>query len=557
VIPGRMPQLHAQEWIAAVVESPAFAAEDGESFRPAILVWFEPETGAVIDIHVTRPGLADAPALFTRATEQPKEGPPRRPARVRVADPVLADALRGRIGEVEVVEGDIAEAREALQSLAEFMSRMESEPEIEPAAWARMFRAAAALYRARPWDTIPADEWIGVECEQLGISRGALTVVGQQGESHGFLLCRTVEDAVAWLTAGERRQRGEPAAFPSQFFMFGYDDRRELDPVDVEEVERHGWEIAGPAAYPSLTVLDQDTEGRLPTADELAGVTAVVESLCEMLDDEPHLADAWNGEPVDWEGGAAGARVRLVAPLELPPAPTHPEDASIEILGEDGQVDEVRLDRYRSALMTRLAAREEITEEVLAAAEMLVEFAAQYHGVTFGKITADQLQALLLETIPAQLAVESDEAGRIVAAARELMRFAGEELGSAAAPACLALLDDAFEQRLARELANAANFGTGKQLVMAGIAAGFDMSTEEGVADFVQTFASSQRPQRRAAKPKAKTNAKAKAKPAAKAKPKAKPAAKAKAKAKPTAKAKPKAKPTAKAKPRKPPGRKR
>ena len=515
-----------EEWIAAVVESPALAVEDGESFRPAVLVWFEPDTGAVVDITLTRPGLANAPELFSRVTEQPKEGPPRTPRRVRVADPALAQALRGRIGDVEVIVGDISEAREALESLVQYMSRMEVEPDIEPEAWARMFRAAAALYRARPWDAIPSDEWIGVECEQLGISAGALTVVGQQGQSYGFLLCRTVGDALVWLTAGERRERGEQAAFPTQFYMFGYDHRRELSPEDVEDVKRQGWEVAGPEAYPSLTVLDHETEARLPTQDELVGVTAIIEALCSMLADED-VAEAWEGEAIEWQGGPGGARVRLVAPLDLPPPPTHPEDATLDVLDEHGVVDEVLMDRYRSALMTRLAARDEIPDEVLAAAEMLVTFAAQYHGVTFGAITASQLEALLLETIPAQLAVEPDETGRIISAARELMRFAGEELGSTAAAGALALLDASFETRLARELADPSNFGPGKQLVMAGIAAGYDMSTEEGVAEFVEAFAKAQRPRSRKAKPKPGAKVKPKAKLKAKAaapKPRKKPA---------------------------------
>jgi len=527
------------EWIAAVVESPVPAIEDGESFRPAVLVWFEPETGAVVDLQVTRPGLAEAPSLFARATEQPKEGPPRTPRRVRVADPVLAEALRGRIGETDVVVGDISEAREALSSLAEYMSRMESESEVEAGAWARMFRAAAALYRVHPWDVVPSDEWIGVECELLGISAGALTVVGQEDTSYGFLLCRTVDDAIAWLDAADRQQRGEPYTLPSPFFMFGYDQRSELHPDDLEDIERHGWEVAGPAAYPGLTVREGEDE-RVPTAEELAGVTAVIEALTAMVADEPDLAEAWDGEAVEWSGEVAGTHVRLVAPLELPSAPVDPRDASLDIAGEDGEIDEVRFDRYRSALMTRLAAREEISDEVLAAAEMLVEFAAQFHGATFGKITIEQLHALLLDTIPAQLAVEPDEAGRIIAAARELMRFAGEELGSTAAAGALALLDTAFEQRLARELGNPANFGMGKQLVMAGIAAGFDMSSEQGVADFVHAFAEAQRPKRR--KPKAK----AKAKPAAK-KPTAKtPAAKKPAAKTPAAKKRAAKKPAAK-----------
>lgn len=536
-----------EEWIAAVVESPP----QGDEAGPSVVVWYDPATDKVLDIQVTQPGLAEAPALFLRVTHEPKAGPPRTPARVRVADTALADALRGNIGDVELVVGDISEARDMLASLGEYMGRLESEPEIPSELLGRMFAATAALYRARPWGVIPADEWISVACEDLGITDGALTVVGQAGESYGFLLCRTVDEAVAWMAAGERRERGEPAAdVPMQFYMLSYDHADELDPEEVAEVRRQGWDVADPAAYPAVTVLDENAKGRLPTAQDLAGVTAVIDALAAMVRDDPDLAHAWDGDAVEWDHEVNGIRVRLMAPLDMPAPPANPADATLDILDDEGDVDDERFDRYRAALMTRLAERDEIPDETLAAAEMLVEFAAVYHRVTFGRITANQLEALLLETIPAELAVESNEAGRIVAAARELMRLVGEELASPAAHEALELLDDAFVARMVRELENPAKFTEGKQLVMAGIAAGFDMSTEEGVTEFVQAFAQSQRT---AAKPKRTAKPKGAAKPKAK-KPKAnakakKPTANAKAKAARPKAARPKAKPvTSKAK---------
>src|SRR6185312_16899252 len=130
-----------QEWIAGIVDTP------GGSL---VVMWYEPETDLVVDIHLTDRSLGDAPALFAQATEQPKAGAPRRPRRVRVADPALAEILQGRIGDVEVVVGDISAAQEALTGLAEHLADLEQqEPEIAPDAWARFFAAAARFYRAR------------------------------------------------------------------------------------------------------------------------------------------------------------------------------------------------------------------------------------------------------------------------------------------------------------------------------------------------------------------------------------------------------------------------
>jgi hypothetical protein len=419
--------------------------------------------------------------MFEQATRDPRAGEPRRPERVRVADDRLAAQLRSVPG-LDVVVGDISEAREMLESLGAYVAEMNLEPEVAPETWARLFAAAAAFYRARPWDQIPSDEWIEVGCDRLGIARGALTVVGQQGESFGFMLCRTVDDATLWLDAGMKRERGEPATFPDQFFMLGYNASADMDAEDVAEIRRLGWQLAGPDAYPSLTVLDHSASGRLPTADEIEGIADIMDGLVAMLGD-PDLADAFHDDTMQWQGDG----VRFAAPLEI----AEPDDDA-DLL------------------------------------DVLAEFAEVYHAATFPALTARQLEALLLETIPAQLAVDTDEAPHLLAATRMLL--AGSPL--------VTMLDDAFEQRLVAALADETKFTPGKQLVMAGIAAGFDMSTEEGVEEFVQAFA---RDHLAKATPKAK--AKPKAKPKATAKPRSKPNAKAKAKpaAKKTTKAKPKA----------------
>ena len=317
----------ALEWIAAVVESPG---------GMDILVWYEPATDLVLDIRLTRDVLAEAAALFAEVTQHPKAGEPRTPTRIRVADQQLADALRGNIGDVEVVVGDISDAREMLGSLIEVRGARAHRVAGRSQAWARLFEAAAGVYRAKPWQALPADAWVEVECEALGISAGALSVVGQGGDSEVFTLRRTVEDATTWLSAGERRVLGRQAEYPDEFFMFSYNTASELDPDDVAEVTEQGWEVAGPGAYPAFTVIDHG-EGRLPTQREVAGMTVFLEALRAMVRDEPEVALAWEREPIEWHGEIAGSRVRFAAPLDVPQPHADPEDASIDILDRAGR----------------------------------------------------------------------------------------------------------------------------------------------------------------------------------------------------------------------------
>jgi hypothetical protein len=240
----------------------------------------------------------------------------------------------------------------------------------------------------------------------------------------------------------------------------------------------------------------------------------VMEAVCGLLHDVPDLAAAFGGDPIEWHGELSGTPVRLIVPMDMPVVPGSPED-----------------------LIEKLSERDDVSDDLLSVAEMLVEFAAQYHGAWFGSMSPEDLEELLLETLPAQLAVDADEAPVILAAARELLKISDGQA------ACVALLES-IEPRLVAALGDPSKYGIGKQVVMAGIAEGYDMSSEQGVEDFVRTFAA-----RAATKPsKSKSKAKKRAQ--------RKPAVKAKAKAKPT-KAKPKLKAKTKAQAKKPARKKR
>ena len=208
-----------------------------------------------------------------------------------------------------------------------------------PATWARMFRAAAAMYRARPWDVIPPDAWIEVDCELLGITGGALTVVGPARQSHGFVLCRTAEDALAWLTRRAARTRRGGRVSSAVLHV-------RIRPRERGRSRRRRGGEAAPlgARRPGCVSSADRPRCERPTAGCPAPRSSTVSPRSSRRSmrsshDEPALGDAWDGDPIEWEGGSAGARVRLQAPFELEPARTWPGATS---------------------LMTRLARREHI-----------------------------------------------------------------------------------------------------------------------------------------------------------------------------------------------------
>jgi len=268
------------EWIGALVTFPSWVDGNAadEPYRPTAVMWLETETGVIVDSELVRPeqALPRAAGLFHLATREPSVGTPRLPRSVRVSDETLAMALRGRLGDVELVVAPTPEIDVVVESLIEHLRKRDPEeaithfgPDVDESDLGALFRAAARLYRAQPWRSIPGDEFLGVACEVLDIEDGALTVVGQQGDSFGLAMFRTTEDAVAFLDAAERHSGGErKVQFPQQIIV-SYEPLANQPAELRAEVGKHGWSIAGGGAYPSAFMLDSDLVSRSLTRDEM------------------------------------------------------------------------------------------------------------------------------------------------------------------------------------------------------------------------------------------------------------------------------------------------
>jgi hypothetical protein len=119
------------------------------------------------------------------------------------------------------------------------------------------------------------------------------------------------------------------------------------------------------------------------------------------------------------------------------------------------------------------------------------------------------MKKLLFDIIPSKVTIGADAAPLIVATLRGLLTFAERELGAREASKCLAALEPNASERLARELGNERNFGMAKSLIMQGMRAGFDLTSEAGVAAFVEHVNRNGGVRKPSAKPKTKAKAKA------------------------------------------------
>lgn len=476
------------EWIGALFSFPSFVSDDAEPYRPMAVVWLEVDTGLVVGNELVRPGteIDLAAGLFDKATRAPIAGEPRVPARVRVGNAAFADALRAGVGDaIEIVIAPIPEIDPLVAGFRAHMDDRDDRddndltylgPGITPEDVAQFFEAAARLYRVSPWDVVPPDGFIAVACDLIGIAAGALCVVGQAGESFGFALFRNEPDATRYVDGAESRAPGErPESVPAHV-MFSYDRRAELGRTLTREIGAHRWNIAGPRAYPSVTFVDPDLVVRGLTRTELIGVTAVIEALAGFVADNDELAASW----------ARGDRVSRNQAV-----PTALGDVAVELaaplwLGSDDDPEQVELHRASNVLLEQFSAAPEAHREHLGWAAMLCDYAVDHFGALVHELSPAQLDDLLFETVPRKVGVEPEHAPVIIASLRAMLAFAGHTLGSDSARRSLAMLPPDASHRLARQLADPRSFGMAKSLVMAGLHAGFDMTSDAGIAAFLR-----------------------------------------------------------------------
>jgi hypothetical protein len=495
----------AIEWVGGTLTLPAYVTGEGEPYRPEALFWMTAD-GAVLGSTAVRPGelLPLASASLQSAIEQPIVGRPHAPTQVRVASAELADTLRAGYPEIEVVCAPTPELDELFALLRDTLGDEGATGQsylssgIEPEAMASLFKAAAALFRARPWKVVPDDQSLfSVTIEPLGVRDAALSVIGQMGESFGFILFSGLDDFEAFLDAAEVIALGDEPELPPHF-AFSYERRADLAPELRKEIVDHHWEVAAPNAYPWLVAIDGDLVGRPPTVRELAMAEAVALALTRMLDEKKSLRAAWDGgEPVSRTFPIATHQgmieVTLRAPFVRTPARYEASDDVLAGLAglarADDEIDPNARTALEDELMRRFAASPEAAGlEDIHACRFVMDLAADYLGATIATLDSADLHEVLFELVPRKVSIDASEAGWIVAECRAFYGYLKRAYGLRQADACLRVLGGNAVEKLEAALADRSNFGMAKSLFMAGRDAGFDMQSPEGIEAWMRSI---------------------------------------------------------------------
>ncbi len=164
-----------------------------------------------------------------------------------------------------------------------------------------------------------------------------------------------------------------------------------------------------------------------------------------------------------------------------------------KVVNSDGELDEKKAAEYREQLFDLFVESPEgqaLFDEGIRPgwADTMMEYGFGYIGVTPAQMSPGNLREILFDLFPRKVSAEPEEAPDIIRELQAFWKFLQREFQLENAAACLKVLDDKAARQLKQEMGNPANFGMAKSFVMMGKARGFDMTTEEGINEWMTTY---------------------------------------------------------------------
>jgi hypothetical protein len=158
-----------------------------------------------------------------------------------------------------------------------------------------------------------------------------------------------------------------------------------------------------------------------------------------------------------------------------------------------GELDDREVGKYIDGLIDEFAAAPEAkplldSGEGIGWAGSMMEYSLNHLGVSPDRMSVPDFNEVVFDLFPRKFSVKPEAAPAIVRELRAFWQFLGRQYGLANADKILASLDDAATERLRQELADPSNYGMAKSFVMLGQQAGFDMTTQEGIDQFMLVY---------------------------------------------------------------------
>lgn len=140
------------------------------------------------------------------------------------------------------------------------------------------YRAAANFYRQAPWRTVGEGETIEIRCQQLSGGPWYAVILGKMINIKGLMLFDDREGRRLMQRANYER-----IADRLRTIAVHFEDAGQANPKDVAAAREHGFEVAGPTAYPLAFRMETGRQFREPLAWELELLEACLWTIPDFL----------------------------------------------------------------------------------------------------------------------------------------------------------------------------------------------------------------------------------------------------------------------------------
>lgn len=300
-------------WQADFIRSPAWIMNEQEgSYRPwSVLVLEKSRSTALMTSHA--PG-DPAPEMLleflVRTMARPGGASAQRPRLVEVSDSDYYDHLRPRLEAAGVacrLVDELSEFNDFCLGLARSFEGSEKcaladGQDVTRAQMESFYEAAEYYFRQAPWRRVPGEVPIEIRCDDPAMGTRYAIVLGRTGVQLGLCIYDDWEMTRAMLS-GYATPEGNRA------MAVCYDEAEIMSAVDLQLIDRLGWPIATPEAWPAVMRLQPGRTPRPANAKELVFLDACLRAIPDFLKTKP-TSQTWQVEtgtrPVElqlaWDG---------------------------------------------------------------------------------------------------------------------------------------------------------------------------------------------------------------------------------------------------------------
>jgi tetratricopeptide (TPR) repeat protein len=282
---NRLPR-EFDTWQADSRPMPRLVEEGGRLVQPWITLVVSRTRDLILGqaMSLEPPTAAQLWDVLAAAMAEARAGEPHRPTTLQVRPGPAWDELRPHLAEIGV-ECESADTLDQVDLVMEDLTEHMREdgppgllamPGVTPERVARFYEAAAAFYREAPWRLIGYEEAIRVDCDRRESGPWYAMVMGQSGMTVGVALYEDLA-LLRHMWAGDLDD--EEGARRTVALTVTFDPERDLPTADILAARAHGWEVAGPEAYPVALRKEPGLVMRPPLAPELELLEACLRAI--------------------------------------------------------------------------------------------------------------------------------------------------------------------------------------------------------------------------------------------------------------------------------------